>query len=170
MIDIRSENPAQHAVAIEALYDRTFGPGHFAKTAERLREGSQSLPQCNRVALHEGEVVGACRIWPVEIGDSPVRSVFVGPLAVDQDYRGQGLGHDLVHKALEACREQSWQLALIVGSPVYFRPLGFQPVLAGQIRLPGPQDPDRILMQVLDAKIDSPSGLARRPRSGRHAF
>ena len=44
MLQIVPETPELHAEAIEDLFDRTFGPGHFAKTAERLREYSRSLP------------------------------------------------------------------------------------------------------------------------------
>ena len=68
MIDITPETPDQHAAAIEALYDRTFGPGHFAKTAERLREGNASLPDITRVAVSDGEVIGVCRVWPIFVG------------------------------------------------------------------------------------------------------
>ena len=56
MIEILPETPALHADAIEALYDRTFGPGHFAKTAERLREGNASVPDVTRVAVSDGIV------------------------------------------------------------------------------------------------------------------
>ena len=58
MIEILPETPSQDADAIEALYDRTFGPGHFAKTAERLREGNASLPDITRVAVEDGRLIG----------------------------------------------------------------------------------------------------------------
>ena len=32
------------AVAIERLHERTFGPGRYAKSAYRLREGADHLP------------------------------------------------------------------------------------------------------------------------------
>ena len=60
MLQIIPETPAIHAVAIENLFDATFGPGHFAKTAERLREYSRSLPEISRVAVLDGEVIGVC--------------------------------------------------------------------------------------------------------------
>ncbi|MEO1642099.1 MAG: N-acetyltransferase, partial [Pseudomonadota bacterium] len=69
MIEILPETPERHADAIEALYDRTFGPGHFAKTAERLREGTRSLPELSRVAVQDGEVIGVTRLWPICVGD-----------------------------------------------------------------------------------------------------
>ena len=83
MLEIIPEDPARHADKIEALYDATFGPGHFAKTAERLREGNASLPELTRVAVRGGEeIVGVCRLWPVRVGDGSVSAVLVGPVAV----------------------------------------------------------------------------------------
>ena len=56
MLQIVPETPELHADAIEDLFARTFGSGHFAKTAERLREYSHSLPEVNRVAVLDGNV------------------------------------------------------------------------------------------------------------------
>lgn len=161
MIEIVPENPAQHADAIEALYDRTFGPGHFAKTAERLREGSARVTHCCQVALQGDQVVGACRIWPIVIGESRAPAVFVGPLAVAQDQRGKTLGQDLTRAALKASQQDGWPLALIVGSPAYFTPIGFQTVPVGMVQLPGPQDASRILYFALKEGAELPGGSVR---------
>lgn len=161
MIEIVPENPAQHADAIEALYDRTFGPGHFAKTAERLREGSARVTHCCQVALQDGYVVGACRIWPIVIGERNARAVFVGPLAVAPDQRGKTLGQDLTRAALDASERDGWPLALIVGSPTYFVPIGFEAVPAGHLQLPGPQDASRILYQPLQNGAELPRGAVK---------
>lgn len=158
MIEIVPEIPAQHADAIEALYDRTFGPGHFAKTAERLREGSARVTHCCQVALQSDQVVGACRIWPIVIGETKAPAVFVGPLAVAKDHRGKTLGQDLTRAALKASKQDGWPLALIVGSPAYFTPIGFQMAPTGMIQLPGPQDASRILFLPLQEGAELPAG------------
>ena len=161
MIKIASETPALHSDAIEALYDRTFGPGHFAKTAERLREGSQSVASCSQVATLDERVVGVCRIWPIVIGVENVPAVFVGPLAVDQGFRGKTLGQDLTKQALQASKQEGWPLAVIVGAPRYFCEIGFEPVEKGHLYLPGPQDTARILYTALDGKTALPMGMVR---------
>lgn len=143
--DILPETPARHADGIEALYDVTFGPGHFAKTAERLREYNRSLPELNRIAVDpNGRIVGAVRMWPVliEMGGA---ALFVGPVAVHPDARGSKLGLDLCRHALDAGREAGWQGAIIIGSPSYFSALGFVPVDEGQLRFAGPQDMRRVM-------------------------
>ncbi|HXQ46244.1 MAG TPA: N-acetyltransferase, partial [Caulobacteraceae bacterium] len=59
------------APAVAALIDRVFGPGRYAKAAERLREGNRPLLDICLVARVGGEVVGCVRIWPIRIGETP---------------------------------------------------------------------------------------------------
>ena len=164
MIEIIAENPAEHADAIEALYDRTFGPGHFAKTAERLREGTVTLPALNRVALVDGHVIGACRVWPVEVGEARLPAIFVGPVAVDPAFQGQRLGLSVTGEALEAATLAGWGAAVIIGAPTYFGELGFKVVPAGTLSFPGPQDPARVMVRALAGSTDDLRGPVRVPR------
>ncbi|MCR9270753.1 MAG: N-acetyltransferase [Hyphomonadaceae bacterium] len=161
MIEIVPETPAQHADAIEALYDRTFGPGHFAKTAERLREGNASLPDLTRVAVQDGRVIGVCRIWPIFVGAARVPAVFVGPVAVDPDFQGQRLGLTITGEALEAATKAGWGAAVIIGSPRYFGELGFVGVAPDRFRFPGPQDMHRVMVRALAGDPDQLAGPLR---------
>jgi predicted N-acetyltransferase YhbS len=138
-----NEKP-EHAAAIEAVLDRAFGPGRFAKTSERVRErGAGAEPSLSRVALNEaGDVVGVCRIWRVEAG-APV--FFLGPLAVDPAAQSAGLGADLVRAALAGCRSTGGNGVIAVGAARFFEPLGFALVPQGRVALPGPVDPARLL-------------------------
>lgn len=159
MIDITPETPDQHAAAIEALYDRTFGPGHFAKTAERLREGNASLPDVTRVAVSDGEVIGVCRVWPIFVGIERVPAVFIGPVAVSPDFQGQRLGLTITGEALEAATKAGWSAAIIIGSVRYFSELGFTPVTADRFVFPGPQDMSRVMVRDLAGDAGALSGL-----------
>jgi len=156
-ITIVPETPALHAEAIETLYDETFGPGHFAKTAERLREYNQSLPALNRVALLEGHVIGATRVWPVTV-EQGGRALFVGPVAIHPSQQGNRLGLKVTKAAMEAAKEAGWPVAILIGSPSYFQYIGFVPVPAGTLKFPGPQDPKRIMMAPLAERLLNYSG------------
>ena len=164
MIEILPETPSVHAAQIEALYDRTFGPGHFAKTAERLREWSRSIPAVNRVAIQDGKVIGACRIWPLEVGDTRARAIFVGPVAVDLSFQGQRLGLSITGEALEAATLAGWPAAIIIGSPKYFGELGFKTVAVDRFTFPGPQDMARVMVRDLAGRADTLSGHIHVPR------
>lgn len=130
--------------AIEAVLDRAFGPGRFAKTSERVRErGAVLEPSLSRVAVNElGDVVGVCRIWRVDAGAT---IHFLGPLAVDPSAQSAGLGLTLARDAVAACRAIGGSGVVAVGAASFFAPLGFTPVPPGRLTLPGPVDPARFL-------------------------
>ena len=158
MIEILPETPSQHADAIEALYDRTFGPGHFAKTAERLREGNASLPEITRVAVEDGRLIGVCRMWPIVVGTDKIPALFVGPVAIDPDFQGQRLGLTVTGESIEAAIKAGWGAAVIIGSPRYFSELGFEKVAPDRFQFPGPQDMARVMVRDLAGRADDLAG------------
>ena len=158
MLEIIAENPALHAEAIEDLFDRTFGPGHFAKTAERLREFSWSLPEITRLAVLEGDIVAVCRVWPLKVGPAQDRALFYGPVAVAPAHRGSRLGLTVTGEALEAGTQAGWPAAILIGAASYFGEIGFTVPPKGQLSFPGPQDPARIMIRNLAGDASLLSG------------
>ncbi|HPF24681.1 MAG TPA: N-acetyltransferase, partial [Hyphomonas sp.] len=146
MLEIVPETPDLHAEAIEDLFDRTFGPGHFAKTAERLREFSHSLPEINRVAVLDGQVIAVCRVWPLVVGPARDRALFYGPVAVAPSHRGSRLGLTVTGEALEAGKAAGWPAAILIGAPKYFGEIGFVVTPKNQLLFPGPQDQARVMV------------------------
>jgi predicted N-acetyltransferase YhbS len=159
MLEIIPETPAVHADAIEALFDATFGPGHFAKTAERLREYSRSLPTISRVAVLDGEVIGVCRVWPLVVGEGRMRALFYGPVAVSPDHRGGRLGQQVTAAALEAGKAAGWPAAILIGAPSYFTEIGFRVTPKHQLTFPGPQDQARVMVQSLAGDASELAGM-----------
>ncbi|NJC39992.1 putative N-acetyltransferase YhbS [Brevundimonas alba] len=131
------ESPAD-ATAVEALVLAAFGPGRFAKTAERLRERA---PVAVGFVAREGDrLLGSVRLWSITVGGIP--ALFLGPIAVAAENRKAGLGAELV----EACLSWAAQAkmgVLLVGDAPYFGRFGFAP--APDTRLPGPVDQRRVL-------------------------
>lgn len=159
MLQILPETPDLHAGAVEALFDATFGPGHFAKTAERLREYSASIPDINRVAVLDGEVIAVCRVWPLVVGPDRVRALFYGPVAVAPDHRGGRLGLSVTGEALEAGKAAGWPAAVLIGAPAYFGEIGFVVTPPGRLTFPGPQDQSRIMVRDLAGDAGQLEGL-----------
>jgi len=155
------EQLADRAV-IDALIDKVFGPGRYAKTAERLREGNLPLLDLSFVCWRGAEPIGCVRQWPILIGGSPV--VFLGPFAVEADQRKHGLGAALIKRACEAAAAAGHDAILLVGDQPYFGPLGFEVVPAGRIALPGPVDPRRLLWRALKpGGTDGLNGAVAKP-------
>lgn len=135
--------------AVWLLVDRAFGPGRFAKTAARLREGSYPRLDLSVAAWREADLVGAVTIWPIRIGDDP--ALFLGPIAVHPDWRGRGLAREMSEAACAAAAAVGEMAVLLVGDQRLFGPVGFERVEPGRLRMPGPVDPRRLLWRGLDA-------------------
>lgn len=130
--------------AISDLHAKVFGPGRFARTAYRVREGTpETSPHC-RVALLGDRLIAAVRFTPIAIGEAG-GAFLLGPVAVDPDFAGQGFGKRLIAESLETAKAAGVSLVLLVGDVPYYGRFGFRPVPPGQITLPGPVDPHRLL-------------------------
>ncbi len=136
--------------AISDLSRRVFGPGRFVRTAYRIREGTADISPFCRVAVAGERVVAAIRMTDITIGGE-ARALLLGPLAVDPDIANQGFGRRLIADAMDAARTAGREIVLLVGDMPYYGRLGFKPVPVGQITLPGPANPARILALDLTA-------------------
>ena len=120
---IEPETPAD-AEAIERLNERVFGPGRFARTAYRLREEAAADPALSFVARVGTMLVGANRMTPILIGDTP--ALLLGPLTVEPAFRSQGIGERLVSRSLDAARSAGATIAILVGDEPYYARMGFR--------------------------------------------
>jgi predicted N-acetyltransferase YhbS len=156
---LRSER-AQDEKRVDGLIERAFGPGRLVKTAERLRERNRPALDLSFVAWVGDEVVGCVRMWPIRIGETP--AVLLGPFAVEDAWRGRGLGSDLIARACEAARDAGHRLVLLVGDAPFFTKLGFEAVPKGQVILPGPVNARRVMWRALSpGAAEGVQGLAR---------
>src|SRR3569833_2384922 len=115
--EIRQERAADES-SIAALNEAGFGPGRYAKTAYRLREGVRAVTELGFVAIENGTLRGSVRFWPVKVGDDDV--LLLGPLAVDSAQRGRGICISLMQAGIAAAREKGWQAILLVGDEPYY--------------------------------------------------
>ena len=152
----------EHAAAVEALYDDVFGPGRFAKTAERLREGNTKIADASLVAIDSEGLTGVVRVWPVTVGETG-RAAFLGPIAVAERRRGNGVAFKLMERAIGVCREQGYAAVILVGDLDYYDRFGFKSA-EGRFQLPGPVDQKRVLIRDLSERAGKLSGLLSLPR------
>ncbi|MCJ2036556.1 GNAT family N-acetyltransferase [Methylobacterium sp. J-068] len=144
---IRHEH-ANDAEAIERLHARAFGPGRFARTAYRLREGTAPIAGLCFTAMVATYLVGSIRIGPAEAGG---RLLVLGPLAVDPSFEGRGIGASLMTACLDAATEAGHGLVILIGDAPYYRRFGFAPIPPGRLNPPSPVDPARFLWRELHA-------------------
>jgi predicted N-acetyltransferase YhbS len=139
---IRLERP-EDGPGVESLNAESFGPGRFAKSAWRLREGVEPVAALNFVAIEDGVLRGSVRFWPVTVGG--VEALLLGPLAVQSDQRGRGIGIALMQAGIDAAHQGPWPCILLVGDEPYYAKVGFARLPPGRVKFPGPVDPSRVL-------------------------
>src|SRR6185312_6729022 len=157
---IRPETQAD-SPAITALNEAGFGPGRFAKSAYRLREGVAPVTELGFVASAGGVLLGSVRFWPIRVGGH--EELLLGPLAVRGDQRGKGIGIALMQAGIEKAKQGPWRGILLVGDEPYYAKVGFSRLPPGRVRFPGPVDQNRILGLSLKAgELLTLSGEVRR--------
>ena len=138
---------AADAPLADALIARAFGPGRYAKAAERLREGNEPIATLSFMAWIDGRAVGCVRIWPIFIGDTA--ALLLGPIAVEESKRSLGIGAALIRRACEAARTAGHKLVLLVGDEAYFGAFRFAAAPARRVKMPGPVNQARVLVTAL---------------------
>lgn len=137
-------SPADY-LAIAALHDTVFGPGSLTRTAYRVREGlGFHTPYCRVARDKTGRIIAFLRFAPVRIGGRG-NNLMLGPLAVAPSFGNQGHARRLIADGLTSARTAGIDLVVLVGDLSYYGRIGFVSVPLGQIRMPGPVDPTRML-------------------------
>jgi predicted N-acetyltransferase YhbS len=156
---------AGDAERVASLLDQCFGLARRTKTTYRLREGECPVPGLSLIArLPSGRLVGANSFWSVRIGSAGVPALLLGPLAVAPDLQGIGIGRSLMRRGLAEARNLGHRLVILVGDEPYYGRLGFRQVPAGQLLMPGPVEPARLLYLELDpGALEAARGLVLPP-------
>jgi predicted N-acetyltransferase YhbS len=148
------------APAIDRLHERTFGPGRYAKTAYRLREQVAHHRDLSFTARIGTLLVGSVRLSPVRVGET--KALLLGPLTVEPPFRDRGVGQALIERALAAARAQGHRLVILVGDEPYYGKSGFKRIPPGRVFMPGPVDPERLLVaELTDGAFDGVTGLVQ---------
>ncbi|QCK88331.1 N-acetyltransferase [Phreatobacter aquaticus] len=162
-LDLHPESAAD-APAIDRLHERAFGPGRFARTAFRLREGVPPLLDLCFTARVGTLLVGSIRLSPVVIG-AGTPGILLGPITIDPAFQSRGIGGALMRRSMDAARAKSHQLVILVGDAPYYQRFGFAVVPPGRLVLPGPVDPGRFLYAELQpGSFEGVSGPVRGAR------
>jgi predicted N-acetyltransferase YhbS len=169
MITIRPERPADVGVR-ENLLDRAFGPCRFTKSSERLRTGNAPAAGLALVAVETGQdgrerLVGTVRLWPVAAGGRDV--LLLGPLAVDPDRQGFGIGAALMRWALAEAARRGHAAVLLVGDAPYYARFGFSAATAAGLAMPSGHEPRLLARELLPGALSGAVGaVTQRFRSG----
>lgn len=134
---IRPERPGEYHDA-ECMVRRAFYnkykrgcDEHFL--VRNLRSDGAYLPEYSRIALHDGKIVGAIYysrsyVKPDDSNDEMTDgypTITFGPLCVEPEYQGRGVGEYLLRETLELAKSAGESGVIIFGEPDYYPRLGF---------------------------------------------
>jgi predicted N-acetyltransferase YhbS len=89
----------------------------FVKELDYIVESEQGIVA--QIVYARGTLIGA------EGQETPV--LMFGPIAVDPDHQGQGLGRALIEFTLKKAQSMGYPAVLITGNPDYYKKFGFFP-------------------------------------------
>jgi len=160
----------KHGVAIERLLDLTFGHDRHNKTVYRLREAAPAVADLSFVIEQDGDLVATLRFWPVTLPNHE-QALLLGPLAVQPELAGRGMGRALVRHGMAEARAQGWPAVLVVGDPPYYEPFGFSREKAEHLRLPGWVELSRFqAVELIAGALDGVEGLVIPGRPAKPAW
>jgi predicted N-acetyltransferase YhbS len=158
-LTILPETP-DDALAVERLHERTFGPGRYARSAFRIREDRGHALALSFTARIGTLLVGSVRLTPICIGET--KALLLGPLTVEPPFRARGVGSALIARALKEAKAAGHKLVVLVGDEPFYAKAGFKCIAKGQVKMPGPVDPARLLVAELKpGAFAGVSGLIR---------
>ncbi|UAB71000.1 N-acetyltransferase [Vibrio sp. SCSIO 43132] len=121
---IRTEAPAD-ILPIQQLIKQAFPTHAEAELVSRLMENGQrtlSLVACS----DEGEVVGYILFSPVTLDQQDFNWQGLAPLAVKEEYRGQGIASELIKEGLSSLAELGYPVCVVLGEPEFYGRFGFE--------------------------------------------
>jgi putative acetyltransferase len=124
---IRPETPSDE-VAIEQVTRRAFLSHPYSHQTEqfiiRALRADQEL-SVSLVAEQDGRVVGHLALSPVTISDGAAGWYGLGPISVEPDLQGRGIGRALMEKGLAELRRIGANGCVLVGNPAFYIRFGF---------------------------------------------
>jgi predicted N-acetyltransferase YhbS len=146
-----------HDAEIDLINEEAFGPGRFARAAYRIREGGPHDRALSFVAVHGETVIASVRMTPIMAGEG--RAMLLGPLAVRPAFKNIGIGRKLLNMAVGAAGAAGIGVVVLVGDEPYYGPHGFKKIPEGQITMPRPVNPERLLaMELRPGALDALQG------------
>ncbi|MCL6706521.1 N-acetyltransferase [Pseudomonas sp. R2.Fl] len=161
---IDRETPAD-VIARETLLDRAMGADRRTKSSEKIRHARVPADGLALVARdRSGHVIGTVRLWNIEAGidadGQPLDALLLGPLAVDPDHEGKGIGSALMRAAILEAKKLGHGAILLVGDAPYYERFGFFTAKAQHFVMPGPFARERFLgLELKPGYLDGAAGM-----------
>ena len=120
---IRLERTSDYKKVL-SLEEEVLGPGRFARPSFRLRENNEYNKKYSKVYCRGIKLLGSIRYSNCTINEKV--GLMLGPLIVDQKFKGQGIGRELVNKSLKDIKDKDIVFVVLIGEFEYYKQFGFE--------------------------------------------
>lgn len=124
---LREERPGDaaeiHDLVRRAFIGRPYADGDEQDVVDRLREDGDLL--LSLVAEQDGTIIGQITYSPALLVNGDQGWVVLGPVAVDPDHQGRGIGRALIEKGEAIMRERGMAGITVLGNPAIYGRFGF---------------------------------------------
>ncbi|CAO3640214.1 unnamed protein product [Cunninghamella blakesleeana] len=131
-IEIIQEEPEHHyhvELMIQNAFWNKFRMGcNNHLIVHKLRKNNQYIPELSRIALKDGEIIGAIFYSRAYVqSDNKQHEVLTfGPLGVSHQWRGCGVGKILLQETMKIATEKGFRAIIIFGPSDYYPRVGFK--------------------------------------------
>jgi len=159
---IRAETSADYE-AIRHVNRLAFGQDEEARLVDALRDGG--YVQVSLVAEQAGQIVGHILFndLPIITGAGTVAALALAPMAVLPGFQNQGIGSALVHKGLEACRQQGHRIVVVLGHAHFYPRFGFSAKLGVNLESPFSGSESFMALELVPGALDGVAGQVQYP-------
>ena len=106
------------------LEEDVLGPGRYARPSFRLRENLERNIKYSKVYNQGKTIIGSIRYFNCKIQNND--GLMLGPLIVDQKFKGRGVGKELVNKSISGINETNIDFIILIGEFDYYGQFGFE--------------------------------------------
>jgi len=145
------DEAAIHKLTARAFEGEPHSDGSEPQIVDRLRAAGDLT--ISLVAKEGDALIGHAAFSPVEISDGSADWYGLGPISVEPELQGEGIGSKLVYKGLDQLREMGANGCVLLGDPAYYERFGFRH--DPRLTYPGPP-PEYFQCLVLSG--DAPAG------------
>lgn len=142
-----------------------FGQENESKLIDKIRAGSNFIPDLSLVAVSSNRIVGHILFSKIKIiGSSVFETLALAPMAVIPTFQKQGIGSKLIKKGIIKAKELGFTSIIVIGHKEYYPRFGFERASKWGIKCPF-EVPDEAFMAVELTKnsLDGKAGTVRFP-------
>jgi predicted N-acetyltransferase YhbS len=120
---IREEKKSDNK-KIFLLEEDVLGPGRHARPSFRLRENLICNQKYSKIYYKNQKIIGSIRYFNCKIKSN--EGLMLGPLIVDQKFKGRGIGKELVNQSIKSVNDKKISFIILIGELDYYGQFGFE--------------------------------------------